>query len=295
MGEHYLPPGSALSPNIGLPCNLWVTLNKLRIGVAHFGSTYVSGGWKKDRLVHMRGGKSNSTPHYLSLRGPPTTKLPWWLGVSRSRGCLLVGPTCRDRSRVAARTKEKVAITSLYPTIKTGGRQKQKTSTVRGYWNVTIPVTEPRYLREKTFTIVYKANGQVEAIVELFFPTAVAVDLGAVRGPPVDRDWQIGYHCVTASAANLETRALQTFLSEGHISYYTTVQGPDILRNVIVSGIWYCFRDMILFPGYDTFYQTNKIFVQYIIFLLTKWLREPDEMASREGLGPRAEVWRPLL
>ena len=52
---------------------------------------------------------------------------------------------------------------------------------------------------------------------------------------------------------------------------------------------------MILFPGYDTFYQTNKIFVQYIIFLLTKWLREPDEMASREGLGPRAEVWRPLL
>jgi len=24
-------------------------------------------------------------------------------------------------------------------------------------------------------------------------------------------------------------------LSEGHISYYTTVRGPDILRNVIIS------------------------------------------------------------
>ena len=26
------------------------------------------------------------------------------------------------------------------------------------------------------------------------------------------------------------------FLSEGHINYYTTIRGPDILRNVIVSG-----------------------------------------------------------
>jgi len=29
-------------------------------------------------------------------------------------------------------------------------------------------------------------------------------------------------------------RGLQTFLSEGHISYYSTVRGPDNLRNVIV-------------------------------------------------------------
>jgi len=28
----------------------------------------------------------------------------------------------------------------------------------------------------------------------------------------------------------------QTFSSEGRISSYTTVRGPDILRNVIVSG-----------------------------------------------------------
>jgi len=30
---------------------------------------------------------------------------------------------------------------------------------------------------------------------------------------------------------------LQAFLFEGHISYYTTVRGPGILRTVIVSGI----------------------------------------------------------
>jgi len=30
-------------------------------------------------------------------------------------------------------------------------------------------------------------------------------------------------------------QGLQTFLSEGHISYYTTVRGLGILRNVIVS------------------------------------------------------------
>jgi len=32
------------------------------------------------------------------------------------------------------------------------------------------------------------------------------------------------------------TRGLQTFLSKGHISYYRTNRGPDVLRNVIVSG-----------------------------------------------------------
>jgi len=32
------------------------------------------------------------------------------------------------------------------------------------------------------------------------------------------------------------TQGLQTFLSKDHISYYPTVRGPYILRNVIVSG-----------------------------------------------------------
>jgi len=41
-------------------------------------------------------------------------------------------------------------------------------------------------------------------------------------------------------------RGLQTFFSEGHISYSTTVRGPDILRNVIVSR-------------YVAFHQINKI------------------------------------
>jgi len=42
---------------------------------------------------------------------------------------------------------------------------------------------------------------------------------------------------------------LQTFLSEGHISYYTTVRGPDILHDVIVSG-------------FVTFYQINEFFLK---------------------------------
>jgi len=50
----------------------------------------------------------------------------------------------------------------------------------------------------------------------------------------------ISIHCLEQGSSN--------FLSEGHISYYTTVRGPDILRNVIVSG-------------YDLFYQINKFFV----------------------------------
>jgi len=44
------------------------------------------------------------------------------------------------------------------------------------------------------------------------------------------------------------SRGLQTFLPESHISYFITVRGPDILRNVIVSG-------------YVAFYLTNKFFV----------------------------------
>ena len=38
--------------------------------------------------------------------------------------------------------------------------------------------------------------------------------------------------CITLD----QFRGLQVFLSEGHISCYTTVRGPDILCNVIVSG-----------------------------------------------------------
>jgi len=37
------------------------------------------------------------------------------------------------------------------------------------------------------------------------------------------------------STVDDQIQGLQTFLSEGHTSYYTTVQGPDISRTVIVS------------------------------------------------------------
>jgi len=56
--------------------------------------------------------------------------------------------------------------------------------------------------------------------------------------------------------------SLQTFLSVGHIYYYTNVRGPNIIRNVIVSG-------------YVTFDQISKFFVNIIFSLLAKWLRGP--------------------
>jgi len=46
---------------------------------------------------------------------------------------------------------------------------------------------------------------------------------------------------------------VSTFLSEGHISYYTTVRGLDILRNAIVSG-------------YVTFCQINNFFVNILFY-----------------------------
>jgi len=48
-------------------------------------------------------------------------------------------------------------------------------------------------------------------------------------------------------------QGLQTFLSDGHINYYTTFGGPGILRNVIVSG-------------YVTFCQIKRFFVNILCF-----------------------------
>jgi len=53
-------------------------------------------------------------------------------------------------------------------------------------------------------------------------------------------------------------QGLQTFLSEGHISFHATIREPDILRNVIVS--WYV-----------TFYQINNFFVDVGLLLIHYW------------------------
>jgi len=75
-------------------------------------------------------------------------------------------------------------------------------------------------------------------------------------------------------------QGLQTFLSEGHISYYSKVRGLDIIV------IW-----NVSLSEWATLYQINMFFVIYIIFsLLTKCLRRPDKMALRTGFGPRAAV-----
>ena len=74
-------------------------------------------------------------------------------------------------------------------------------------------------------------------------------------------------------------QGLQTFLSKGHISYYRTFRGTDVLRNAVVLGCY-------ILP-------INKILVIFFHHLI-KWLRGPDGMASRAAFVPRAVVWRPL-
>jgi len=47
------------------------------------------------------------------------------------------------------------------------------------------------------------------------------------------------------------TEVSKLFLPEGHIRYYTTVRGPDILRDVTVSGY-------VAFYGLQVFRVTHK-------------------------------------
>ena len=83
------------------------------------------------------------------------------------------------------------------------------------------------------------------------------------------------------------SQGLQIFLS---VSHYTTVRGPEILRNWIVSG-------------YVTFYEINKFFLNtlffyyyikiHYFFIINKMSSWAGEMSWRAGFGPRAVVWRP--
>ena len=54
--------------------------------------------------------------------------------------------------------------------------------------------------------------------------------------------------CLYSLTTDIYGTGSPTFLSEGHINYYTKVRGPKILRVGIVSG-------------YVTFYQIKKFFV----------------------------------
>jgi len=59
------------------------------------------------------------------------------------------------------------------------------------------------------------------------------------------------------------------------MSHCTTVQGPDILRNVIVSG-------------YVAFYQICKFFVNMLFFKYCQMSLRLVEIASRAGFGRRS-------
>jgi len=102
----------------------------------------------------------------------------------------------------------------------------------------------------------------------------------------------IMYYCLSVvinSTSNswfliVYNKSLQTFLSEGHVSYYTAVGLPDILCNVIVSG-------------YVTFDQIDKHFRNELFLKLLL-----DEMASPAGwngitiwIFPHIIVWRTLV
>jgi len=53
---------------------------------------------------------------------------------------------------------------------------------------------------------------------------------------------------------------VRTFLPEGHISYYTTGRGPDILRDVIVSGICCILPNKQVFRKYLIFHCWKNVF-----------------------------------
>jgi len=99
----------------------------------------------------------------------------------------------------------------------------------------------------------------------------------------LDGENEVGVSMMTSSEGPLLSLAsgppnLKTttaFMSEGHISYYTIVWGPDILRNVFVSV-------------YVTFYQINTFLLLCYFFII-------DKIASRAGFGQRDVVWRPMI
>jgi len=60
-----------------------------------------------------------------------------------------------------------------------------------------------------------------------------------------------------STQALLGTRDLQTFMSEGRRSCYTTVRGPNIIHNVI-------------FSGYVTYHQSNTFLLIHYFFIVDK-------------------------
>ena len=80
-----------------------------------------------------------------------------------------------------------------------------------------MPVNGPHWLRKEIFTIII-IDDPLEATVEnnfSSFPTALAVDLGTVRGLPVDCDRLVRQHCFWSLTLEPETPA-------GHPKYQKT-------------------------------------------------------------------------
>jgi len=74
-------------------------------------------------------------------------------------------------------------------------------------------------------------------------------------------------------------QGLQPIVTESHISYYTTVRGPEIVRNVIVSG-------------YVPFYQINKCFGNISRFYFWQTVFAVGWNGSAGRIWPTDNIWQ---
>jgi len=106
--------------------------------------------------------------------------------------------------------------------------------------------------------------------------------------PTVTPLWR-GRWLSSLTISNSYGPGLFKFFGRGHISYCTTVRGPDILCQVI-------------FSGYVTFYQRNTFFVntffhywQNAFYGRAKWLRRSDLSCGPWCGEPWYRLWRGVV
>jgi len=76
-----------LTPGSNFPCNLWVTLNRLRTGVGRFSSDMcqVSGGWQRQPRAYARRRANQHTILFTTVKPSDhqTPLMTWCLPVQR--------------------------------------------------------------------------------------------------------------------------------------------------------------------------------------------------------------------
>ena len=190
-------------------------------------------------------------------------------GVSRNG---LTGMSTRLTSAVSTTSKNsfvegtsRTALIPLFSTLRSTASGKTKTQLTQTHKDRWFTFCEQRC---NVDVIDGDVTGPVRQVV-----VARAVHLWIGN----NRDW-VGFKTAfqlqgPGVLSRAWTRGLLTFLSEGHISCYTTVRVPEILR-----GVMWLFWDVI-------FYQINKFFAKILFSSMIKWPRGPG------GIVPRPRVW----